>query len=76
MPISHPCRAQHGGSISVPGSGETDRLKPGVYGVSFLLSWSFFPCLFSASRTDSLVLAISDPLKRTIDDVARLRRNN
>jgi hypothetical protein len=33
---------------------------------SSLPSWPFFPCLFSAFRTDSLVLAICDPLPSVI----------
>jgi len=34
---------------------------------SSLPSWPFFPCLSSAFRTDSLVLAICDPLTGIID---------
>jgi hypothetical protein len=33
---------------------------------SSLPSWPFFPGLFSAFRTDSLVLAICDPLPSVI----------
>jgi hypothetical protein len=36
-------------------------------GASFLLSWPSFLCLSSAFRTDSLVLAICDPLTGIID---------
>jgi hypothetical protein len=39
-----------------------------------LLSWPFFPCPFSAFRTDSLVLAICDPLPSVIAGKLSLRR--
>src|ERR1700731_1263883 len=46
--------------------------RAGACGASFLPSWPSFQGLSSASRTDSLVLPICDPLTGIIDAETRL----